>query len=239
MSAAALALPSANSRVCIDCSATLDQPHARYCTRCRPAHRKRKILYISTAQIDAEITAAYRKFREFNNRAAITLAARRIGWPRHAVLKRARALGLARTKEAPWSEAELQVLEQFGYLSDAKLSEKLRARGFTRSATAVHLKVKRLRIKSNGDWYSATTGKGRKVLVSRPHHRRQNMSVSWVLAIAFVLVIAFAFRMLFHALRVEGLLRNLMDAVEVQGRDDKDLERLHAAMEDARRFFRP
>ena len=65
------------------------------------------------------------------------------------------------------------------------------------------------------------------------------MSADWVIAIAFVLVIAFAFRMLFHALRVEGLLRNLMDAVEVQGRDDKDLERLHAAMEDARRFFRP
>ena len=65
------------------------------------------------------------------------------------------------------------------------------------------------------------------------------MSADWVIAIAVMLVIAFAFRMLFHALRVEGLLRNLMDAVEVQGRDDKDLERLHAAMEDARRFFRP
>lgn len=42
-----------------------------------------------------------------------------------------------------------------------------------------------------------------------------------------------------HALRVEGLLRNLMDAVEAQGLDDKDMERLHAAMQDARRFFRP
>lgn len=65
------------------------------------------------------------------------------------------------------------------------------------------------------------------------------MSATWVLAIAFVLVLALAFRMLFHALRVEGLLRNLMDAVESQGLDEKDMERLHAAMEDARRFFRP
>lgn len=65
------------------------------------------------------------------------------------------------------------------------------------------------------------------------------MSAAWILAIALVLVIAFAFRLLFHALRVEGLLRNLMDAVEAQGFDDKDMERLHAAMQDARRFFRP
>ncbi len=64
------------------------------------------------------------------------------------------------------------------------------------------------------------------------------MSVTWVLAIAFLLAIAFAFRLLFHALRVEGLLRNLMDAVEAQGLDDQDMERLYAAMLDARRFFK-
>lgn len=65
------------------------------------------------------------------------------------------------------------------------------------------------------------------------------MSAAWFLAIALLLVIAFAFRLLFHVLQVEALLRNLMDAVETQGRDDKDMERLHAAMQDARRFFRP
>lgn len=64
------------------------------------------------------------------------------------------------------------------------------------------------------------------------------MSVTWFFAIALLLAIAFAFRLLFHALKVEGLLRNLVEAVESQGRDDKDMERLHAAMEDARRFFR-
>lgn len=51
------------------------------------------------------------------------------------------------------------------------------------------------------------------------------MPVTWVLAIAFLLALAFAFRLLFHALRVEGLLRNLMDAVEAQGLDAKDMER--------------
>lgn len=157
MSAAALALLAAASRECLDCAAPLSEPHARWCSRCRPQHRKRQLLYVPTAQIDAEITAAYKKFREFNNRKAITLAARRIGWPRHAVLRRARQIGLARTKEAPWTEREVSVLQEYGYLSDATLAEKLRAHGFVRSATAVHLKVTRMRIKKNGDWYSATT----------------------------------------------------------------------------------
>lgn len=156
MSAAAAAFPAATARGCLDCAAPINQPFARYCTRCRPQHRKRHLLYVPNAQIDAEIGEAYRKFREYNNRKAITLAARRIGWPRHAVLKRAQKLGLARTKEATWSDREVSLLEQYGYLSAEKLAEKLRAHGFQRSATAVHLKVKRQRIKSNGNWYSAT-----------------------------------------------------------------------------------
>lgn len=155
MSATALALPAA-SRVCLDCEAPLSQPFARWCTRCRPQHRKRHLIYVPSPQIDAEISEAYRKFREYNNRKAITLAARRIGWPRHAVLKRARKLGLARTKEAPWSDREMELIAKYGYLSAEKLAEKLKAQGFKRSATAVHLKLKRERIKSNGDWYSAT-----------------------------------------------------------------------------------
>lgn len=65
------------------------------------------------------------------------------------------------------------------------------------------------------------------------------MPVTWFLAITLVLVTALAFRLLFHALKVEGLLRNLFEAVESQGLDEKDMERLHAAMQDARRFFHP
>lgn len=156
MSAAALALPAAESRACLDCAAPLAEPYARWCTRCRPQHRKRPLLYVSNPQIDSEIAEAYRKFREFNNRKSITLAAKRIGWPRHAVLKRALKLGLSRSKEAPWSDREVSLLQQYGYLSDEKLAQKLQSHGFERSATAVHLKVKRLKIRSNGDWYSAT-----------------------------------------------------------------------------------
>ena len=77
---------------------------------------------------------------------SITLAAKRIGWPRHAVLKRALKLGLSRSKEAPWSDREISLLQQYGYLSDEKLVERLKSHGFTRTATAVHLKVKRQHI---------------------------------------------------------------------------------------------
>lgn len=142
-------------RQCADCGDRLVERYAGYCVRCRPQHRKRASIYVSTPQIDAEIREAYRKFREFNNRKAITLAARRIGWPRHVVTKRARVLGLSRAKEKPWSDRELSLIQQFGYLCDEKLSEKLRASGYNRTATAFHLKVKRMRIKSNSDWYSA------------------------------------------------------------------------------------
>lgn len=62
------------------------------------------------------------------------------------------------------------------------------------------------------------------------------MSAAWILAIALVLVAALWFRLLFYALHVEGVLRNLVEAVESQGLDEKDMERLHAAIQDARKL---
>lgn len=61
------------------------------------------------------------------------------------------------------------------------------------------------------------------------------MIAAWILAIALVLVAALWFRLLFYAVHVEGVLRNLVEAVESQGLDEKDMERLHAAMMDARK----
>lgn len=61
------------------------------------------------------------------------------------------------------------------------------------------------------------------------------MSATWIIAIALVLVAGLCFRLLFYALHVEGVLRNLAEAVESQGLDEKDMERLHAAMMDARK----
>jgi hypothetical protein len=112
--------------------------------------------YPSNPRIDDAIQEAYRLFRQFNNRAAISNLAKRISWPRWQVIKRARALGLSRTKEPHWSGEEESILQRWGHLTDHAIQTKLKRRGFLRSLTAVHLKVKRLRIKQNLDGYSAT-----------------------------------------------------------------------------------
>lgn len=112
--------------------------------------------YKPDAYIDDQIRAAYDRLRKHCDRQALKSVARRIGWPKHCVNVRARQLGLSRTKEPIWSKAEIQILERWGWASDPVIAMKLRAAGFPRSATAVHLKLKRRRIRSNGDWFSAT-----------------------------------------------------------------------------------
>jgi hypothetical protein len=122
------------------------------------ARRRRKRLYLPSEQIDQLIREGYRRFWEFNSRKAIKATASRIGWPAWAVKKRARVLGLCRASEAqPWTEQEEQLLQQWSHHCDDVIVRKMRERGIHRTATAVHLKIKRLRIRTNRDWYSATS----------------------------------------------------------------------------------
>jgi hypothetical protein len=111
--------------------------------------------YPPNPRIDEAIKEAYRLFRECNDRRAIGIVARRIGWPKHQVNRRALALGLSRSKERSWSSEEEAVVQRFGHLTDLALQRKLGERGYHRTLTAVHLKVKRLRIKPNLEGYSA------------------------------------------------------------------------------------
>lgn len=111
--------------------------------------------YHSSSAIDGVIREAYERFRKQCDRGALRLAAQRIGWPGYAVKHRGRHLGLARAKEPVWSTRELKVLAKWGWMGDERIALRLRAAGFARSATAVHLKRKRMRICQNGDWYSA------------------------------------------------------------------------------------
>jgi hypothetical protein len=127
-----------------------------YCIPCGAARRRKPAIYVPTPEIDRMITEAYGRNRKFGNRTAITTAARKIGWPAWKVHRRAIALGIARTKEAPWSADELAILSRYGWMCDDKLSDRLKSAGFHRTATAVHLKKKRMHIRRNGDWYSAT-----------------------------------------------------------------------------------
>jgi hypothetical protein len=75
--------------------------------------------------------------------------------PHWALTKRARELGLARTKELPWSEAELGILARYAWMSDERIRLKLKAAGYPRTVTAIHLKLKRMRFKHDGSFYSA------------------------------------------------------------------------------------
>lgn len=81
-------------------------------------------------------------------RGDITAMARRIGRPVWWVSKRAREMGLKtpRFRELPWSDEELQILEDNAHVTPETVRKRLAANGYTRSGTAIVVKRKRLGI---------------------------------------------------------------------------------------------
>jgi hypothetical protein len=110
--------------------------------------------WFSNDGLDRAIRAIYERRNGNNKLPGLKELAARIGRPKWTLTKRARELGLSRTKEAPWSERELVLLEQWAWMCDARIALKLRAAGFRRTATAVHLKLRRMRYKQSIDYYS-------------------------------------------------------------------------------------
>ena len=111
--------------------------------------------YVFTDQIDQLIREIYLNHRDAKTRPGIRLLAKKVGMPHWALKKRARELGLARTKELPWSEAELGILARYAWMSDERIRLKLKAAGYSRTVTGIHLKLKRMRFKHDGSFYSA------------------------------------------------------------------------------------
>lgn len=111
--------------------------------------------YSFTPAMDEEIRRAYHLYVEYNSRKSIGACARRLGLPRWMVTRRGALLGVARVKEPVWSPEEVALLERWGHLTDAVIQRKLKSAGYQRSVNAIHLKLKRLRIKQNLDGYSA------------------------------------------------------------------------------------
>ena len=111
--------------------------------------------YVFTDQIDQLIREIYLNHREAKTRPGIRLLAKKVGMPHWALKKRARELGLARTKELPWNEAELAILSRYAWMSDERIRLKLKAAGYPRTVTGIHLKLKRMRFKHDGSFYSA------------------------------------------------------------------------------------
>jgi DNA-directed RNA polymerase specialized sigma24 family protein len=111
--------------------------------------------YHCTSEIDRAILSAYGEYRQRGDRTAMKRLAVRIGWPRWRCTKRVQELGAARVKEKPWCDEEIKILQRDGYLSDHVIARRLQRAGFERTTTAVHLKMRRLRIKQNLDGYTA------------------------------------------------------------------------------------
>jgi hypothetical protein len=120
----------------------------------RPQGRRK---YTFTDQIDQLIREIYLSRPDSKTRPGIRVLAKRVGIPHWALKKRARELGLARTKESAWSEAELEILARHAWMSDERLRLKLKAAGYARTATAIHLKLKRMSFKKGGEFYSANS----------------------------------------------------------------------------------
>ena len=123
----------------------------------RDARSRGRRKYTFTDQIDQFIREAYLSPADSKTRPGIRLLAKKVGIPHWALKKRARELGLARTKELPWSEPELEILARFAWMSDERLRLKLKAAGHMRTATAIHLKLKRMAFKKGGEFYSANS----------------------------------------------------------------------------------
>ena len=131
--------------------------HLQYRRLNNPARSKAKSRrkYVFTDQIDQFIREIYRNRRESKTCSGIRLLSKKVGMPHWALKKRARELGLARTKELPWSERELEVLGRYAWMSDERIRLKLKAAGYSRTATGIHLKLKRMGFKHDGSFYSA------------------------------------------------------------------------------------
>ena len=128
--------------------------HLRQVACCDPCLTKvqcrRK--YVFTDQIDQLIREIYLNHRDAKTRPGIRLLSKKVGMPHWALKKRARELGLARTKELSWSERELEILARYAWMSDERIRLKLKAAGYARTVTGIHLKLKRMRFKHDGSF---------------------------------------------------------------------------------------
>ena len=119
-----------------------------------PAVRPKERKYVPSVEIDCVVRDAYTRQRR-GDRSALKQAAGRLGWPRWAVVRRGAELGLARTKEKPWSPQEEEVLFACGHLPWSGVQRRLTQAGYQRSCAAIAVKMTRLRVKSNLGGYSA------------------------------------------------------------------------------------
>jgi hypothetical protein len=129
--------------------------HHTEALQAHPIKSRSRRKHVFTNQIDELIRAIYLDRPGAKTRPGIRVLAKKVGIPHWALKKRARELGLARTKEKPWSEPELEILARYAWMSDERMRLKLKAAGYSRSATGIHLKLRRMKFKHDPRFYSA------------------------------------------------------------------------------------
>lgn len=145
------------SRFCEQCNTEIQGKYNRFCDICRYKQGRKPTTWQSNDQIDAEIKRLYLSRRDNRNLPLeVKKFARQLGWPLWAVRRRAQVMGLCRTKEKPWTNDELLILERYAWMSDRRIQLKLREHGFHRTPTAITVKLKRMRFKSNTPYFTAS-----------------------------------------------------------------------------------
>lgn len=139
-----------------DCNARVLLKYGCYCDSCRANVRRKRKIYVSNGLIDAQIRCVYIEKNDKRRTAIPTTRqlAKKINWTTSAVRVRARELGLARTKDTPWSEAELQILGRYAWMSPQRIAIKLKAKGFHRTYTAIDVKLDRTYARRNTPYFT-------------------------------------------------------------------------------------
>ncbi|MEW6210160.1 MAG: helix-turn-helix domain-containing protein [Acidobacteriota bacterium] len=150
---------SIDQRVCEACGAsTAGYSYARFCDPCRSLRRRKKVKYQPNDFIDQQLRRIYqeRLQRRSSPIPGIRALARKIGWPRHTLQKRARELRLTRpTDDRAWSEREIAILERFAWMSTERIQMRLRTAGFERTCNAIKIKLSHLSLRQNTPFMSA------------------------------------------------------------------------------------
>lgn len=105
--------------------------------------------YHHTDASDSAIREAYRKWRLYGNKKSIQAAADQLHWPKWVLTHRAIELGLSRAREQPWSAAEEEILETWGWMDLAHIRARLKKAGYERTATGIKVKMVRLKLRKS------------------------------------------------------------------------------------------
>lgn len=142
---------------CSVCGSAIASKWAKYCDDCRPKCGKPK-LYNFTPAMDEAIRRAYQERAEKRSSPipGLTQLAEKWNIPTHKIKKRAIDIGVARSKDRPWSDRELKMLHQLAWLKPGAISMRFYRAGFKRSSCAIKVKLRRIKARrENTDYYTA------------------------------------------------------------------------------------